>query len=265
MGNSLLYVVQVETEKLRARVEINGFEAFNETNGEARTFQGKANAYIIDGENHLRVSLAPELDEELKPRPATGSFKFAFIVAPHGRAPPPEAVRFQWEWPQREPEIKLEFPVLTPVWEAHFTVPKPEAFGRWAWQDAVDAPIDELERNEIGAVIREVHDAFASRDAQGLQQVLRQKHQELARALDVGFAEIESGFQGYLEELFQDAGGAMKPLVAHALLLRKMAGGRAVLVTTQKGEEPIQGEWNGSPLRFGATVAKIANRWTIVR
>lgn len=265
MPGSLLYVLQVESARVRARVQFNSFEVYFEGSGSRRIVQTKVNPYVIAGENRVRVSLGPELDDEGNPRPRVGAFELMLIVGEHGKDPGPEAVRMRWQWPQVGVDMPLEQAAVTPVWEQAFEVSERDSFGRWAWQDAPADKLTDADLDDITAVVRLMHTAFANRDAAALEMVLRHKHDELSRALDVPLEEIELGFRDYLVDLFKDPDGQMEPFYPEDLLLSPVAGGRVVQVTDLGGDPPIQGTWNGEGFAYRITMSRIDGGWTIIR
>lgn len=265
MAGSLLYVLQIESARVRAKVQFNSFEVYFEATGARRVVQTKVNPYVVPGDNRVRVSLGPELDEEGNPRPRVGMFELTLIVGEHGREPGPEAVRLHWRWPPSDRDMPLENSAVSPVWEQGVTVRERDAFGRWAWEDAPADPLTDSDLDEITAVVRLLHSAFANRDSTGVEMVLRHKHEELARALDVSFGEIEEGFREYTTELFRDPDGKMEPFFPEDLLLQPVAGGRVVQVTDLGGEPPLQGVFNGEGFAFRIAMARVDGGWTIVR
>ncbi|MBL9038160.1 MAG: hypothetical protein JNG84_06570 [Archangium sp.] len=261
----LLHILRIDSKGLRARVEVNGFEIFSEPNAKERLLETKLNHLVVVGENDLVVKLGPPLDDELKPQTPAGHFRILYMVAEHGKAVPPDALRSSWKWPSTEPEVKLELAPLIPAWATAFDVPAAEGYGRWAWQDAPEVELTTAERSAISDLVTEVRETLANRDVAGLRRLVRLKHQELSRALDVPFANVDSEFGRAYGELFQDPTGVMDPVVPISLLLRPVGRGRALHVTTQSGGPPITGTWNKQPFRFGLTVSKINDQWTIVR
>lgn len=265
MASTLLYVLQVDSARLRAKVLINGFEVYTEVTGAQRTLATKVNPYVVEGDNRVTVLLAPALDDEGKPLPRTGHFSLVLLVGEHGREPGPDALRLTWRWPPAEVDMPLERDAFVPAWEGAMSVSPRDAFGRWSWQDAPATALTDADVDEITELVRLLHSAFANRDAEALRFVLQHKHEELARALDVPASEIEDGFREYLTELFADPDGSLDEFFPADLLLQPVQGGRAVQVTDLGGDPPIQGQWNGEGFAFRMTLARVDGAWSIVR
>jgi hypothetical protein len=257
-----LTVLEVLTQGMRARVSLNGAPVFDDYTGARKTLQTKANAYVIEGSNELKVQLALAWDPEERPPDAPQpSFRVRLIVGEHGREPGPEAVKLDYTWDPTTAPIQAA--LLRTVVEHTFT--PPETYGRWLWQDADVVALDDTQRRAIGALVLQIHAAFAARDREWIRAALQVKSSEVARALGVPPEEYSAGFAQYLESLFASDRWALEPIDRDALLYRSHANGRLVSVSDTLDGPPIRGTDGERPFVFPMIVSRLQGQWWVVR
>lgn len=260
---SLLYVLQVETEGLVARVTLNGIDVFVDWEGANRRTQTNVNPYIIEGPNALEVMLTPMTDDEGHPVDSPRAFTAALIRGEHGKIPGPEGRVAGYTW--RESEAPVEPGVLTGVWGRQFTVAPENAFGPWAWQRSpATAPTAE-DAAALVALAGEVHAALSSRDLAALRALTSLRDAEMARALDIPADEFVAEQQGYYAEWFGSPSWAMEPFDPGNLAASPYARGRLVRVTDGYGGPCLHGTDGERAFAFAFAATRVDGQWRIAR
>jgi hypothetical protein len=137
--------------------------------------------------------------------------------------------------------------------------------GRWSWEQAPPYRPSSEDPAEIRVLVEKLWRAVSFLDVDAVVHLTREKTRELAVALGVNAAELESDQAGYLSSLFASPGWMIAPLEQEAIVLEPAAAGRLVDVRTVDGEAPIRG---GDGKRFfiiRPMVAKVKGRWRVVR
>jgi hypothetical protein len=137
--------------------------------------------------------------------------------------------------------------------------------GRWSWEQAPPYQPSSEDPAEIRVLVDRLWRAVSSLDVEAVVRLTREKTRELAVALGVNAAELELDQAGYLSSLFASPGWMIAPLEQEAIVLEPAARGRLVDVRTVDGEAPIRGGDGKRSFIIRPMVAKIEDRWRVVR
>ncbi len=265
--NDLVWGLDVHTEELRSLVLLNGYPAFMPADEEPCIASLKLNPWIVEGTNELRIRLGPARDGERLP--VTASFKADVFRTPHGveRDDDSYLVRFEWN----PDEHKLDKDGMTIVLSHLFEVPSHQAFGRWAWQDAI--PFDPGQRVAIELLVGKCRQALVDRDPDALVALLSLQLAELGQALDVPPDLLEQKLREHLEPFFAADGWEVAPIDYGVVSLVPAADGRIVLVVGRQGMPVLHGiiatddeqEEEPPPFLMELAVSNLDHCWTVVR
>ncbi len=259
----LLYVLQVETEGLVARVAMNGIDVFTDWEGASRRAQTNVNSYVVEGANGLEVMLTPMTDDEGVAIDSPRGFSVTLMRGEHGTIPGPEGRVATYTW--REAEAPVEPGVLTGVWGRQFTVAPEAAFGQWAWQRSPAIAPTAEDAAALIALAGEVHDALSARDLATLRALTSLRDEEMARALDMPTEEFAAEQEGYFAEWFGAPGWAMEPFDPAMLAASPYARGRLVRVTDAYGGPCLHGGDGERAFAFAFAATRVDGAWRIAR
>jgi hypothetical protein len=250
------YVVEIACAHIAAEVTLNGWHAYRATDAEPRTAQVKLNPWLLDGANPFEIAIGSLGDEAPPPQ---ARFHARVYKTKHGQQTQFDDMLLFYKWlPTVSP---IDPPGLRPVFRHTFHLRK--AYGPFAWQSA--RVFDNRDRGDVEALVQQFHDAVAAKDEATILAMLRIKHEEMGRALDIPDQEMVDDQRKMLEFFFQEDPVQMKPLDRGRLRLASTAGGRLVDVWAEDGSMPVEGTFGDKPFEFALSLANLSGRWTIVR
>ncbi|MBW2525795.1 MAG: hypothetical protein JRI23_16545 [Deltaproteobacteria bacterium] len=255
-AKSHAYVVEIACAHIAAEVTLNGWHAYRATDAEPRTAQTKLNPWLLEGANPFEIAIGPLGDDPLPPE---ARFHARVYKTKHGQLTKFDDMLLFYKWlPTVSP---VEPPGLTPVFRHTFQVR--QAYGAFAWQSA--RVFDNRDRDDIEALVQRFHDAVATKDEATILDMLKLKHEEMGRALDIPGDEMIQDQRNFLQLYFPESPVQMKPLARGRMRLQSTAGGRLVDVWAEDGSAPVEGSFGDMPFEFELSVANLGGQWTIVR
>ena len=258
MAHKLIWGAALEITGIAGEIWLNGVRLYRASATSRRLYQTKLNPWVVEGDNHLRVTLGT-LDGG--PVPDGGAATFAAFVVEHGTVLTASDYLVTRSFPAKDVEL-AEHGISTFL-EWPFRVPPARAFGRWAWEDAAAyAPSD---RGDVLAIVEQLHRALAARDADRASTLVAVKMEELGRALGVPAAELVRDQREHWLRLFAADDYAVDGLSLGALVLEAQADGRLVTVTAADGRAPLRGGAADDTLALDVALARVAGQWVIVR
>jgi hypothetical protein len=247
----VVYALEVQCSGLAVDVAVNDWRVFREPLGAKRFTQKKLNPWLADGPNVLEVRAALAAGESY--------LKVALIRVEGDDLPGDDAFVVKYE--HKPGEQPLEEKPLVVLKE---TVDLGPVHGAWAWQTAT--PYSDGERPAVEAFMRELHGALATKNAKGFIEYNRVKIEEMARALNVPPAELDSDMNEWLADLFRHDDWAMDPFDPQRLLIEPEASRRVVVVTRETGGPPLTGRGGSDELEIPSfALSRLPQGWAVVR
>ncbi len=262
----MIYALEAAIRGLFGEVLVNGVSVFRHTGRTSRSKATKINGWVVTGTNTVEVRLSAPWTTPTPPQgDASPMFQTRLIGAPHGAIPDSGATLVDFTWSAEESPLPPLVP--TEVMSADFTA---NGYGPWAWEGAVNAPLGDADRAEAIEFLGEIAAALRLRDAFVVAGFFQLKHEELARALDVPFEDLEAGHRSLLQRWFADPAWTMEPPNGAAVVLREGAGGRVFEALGPTGGPALEGRTGASAGTVGAIpiplfLARVGDAWTVVR
>lgn len=144
------------------------------------------------------------------------------------------------------------------------------SFGPWAWEKAPILELDDATMNEAKSVVREMHGALFSGDAQKVLNLIRLRWEEMDRAYPGrDDAADQRNHAAWIAELGQDPRSNV-PLEPENHAFRLIAGGRMIecidedfFASIRIAQEVEPNRWAAAP--YSISLARVGQRLTIVR
>lgn len=187
-----------------------------------------------------------------------------FVQDPDSEEPRPGKVLARLRWPINGVEEAYPYRHDEPVVEA---IPDPPPCR--LWQEAAPLPDPgEPDRTVILALIERLRAAFVARKPEDALALLSYRYEDEARAENRPAERVRDAVLSQYRWMLGQKGEIVShPLAAEEARLRKVAGGKVLLVDRRDGGDAVTLESPESELGFGIPVfvAKIGRAWTIVR
>lgn len=248
----MLFLLKTLGGGVKARVMINGIQAFRMVPGPTKSSKTELNASIVEGTNDVSLYLGPAKDFT-----KDANLDIKIVRSDGGKETKLAAWRFDAGKTKLQPQVPAK------VWREEFKVDK--AFGRWSWEDAPKDPPKDKDQQAIVTVVAELHKALAAKDAKATINLLDTKIEELSRAHGVAAAQMRDDQKSFLDSVFGAADWSVEPFQAGGLTLVPAADGRLLAVTDPVGKPPIKATAGKQPILFQLTVSRIGKDWRIVR
>lgn len=255
-AKSHAYVLELNCAGIAAEITLNGWHAYRATDAEPRTAQVKLNPWLLEGANPIEIALG-SLDGE--PLPAAARFVARIYKTEHGEQTKFDDVLLWYRWDREASPI--EPGGLTRVFGHTLRVRR--AYGPFGWQAA--RVFDNRDRPDVEALVHRFHAAIGAKDEGAILAMLRTKHEEMGRALDIPLQGMIDHQRTLLSLYFQEDPVRLRPLDHGRMRLDSTAGGRLVDVWAADGTMPVQGSFGAMPFEFSLCVANLGGQWTIVR
>lgn len=251
-----------------ARVELNGiFLAQNDfSTPESRSM--RINSWVVDGVNNLQVrlvavKLAPALEapEVVAPAPVTGKFQIKLRRVLADQPSEDEEILADYTWSPTEQPLVGRTPIMAFSKEIKLASPF-----TWLWTTATR--VSELspgDRRDISTLIQELHHALTAKAIPDLLRLQSIQVQEQAVAMGEDGQKMLDKYAAFLQERMGQEDWQVVPIDWDQLRPVRMASGRVYRVDGVHGEPPITTSAGGSIFAIQPYIAKIEQRWLIVR
>lgn len=271
------HVLEVHVEGARAEAWLNDlpFALRGDGEGLGRYVAGPVNHLLVDGANELSLVLEPLAP----PSSATGlaGARRARRVLEEARASA-RLVRYQEGMVVGDARGKL---LAELAWESpddggarswpqavgcSFDLGK--VVGRWAWEGAPRAPLDDAAQGELEALLGELADALEHGDADAFLALVRPRTADLARAYGRSLANKEAELRRLVVDEAASPHRGVLPLEPAAWDLRPIGRGRLLDCVRKDGQAILRGPPR-PPEGFSSTyevrVARLDGAWQVVR
>ena len=188
----------------------------------------KLNPYVLaDEPNEVSLEVAPpDGQPSHEPSAALG---VRVLEGAEGGTSADARVVFEQLWSQRDaPAVG---PLFMSVLSAE--IKTSVSYGRWAWQDAT--PFTPADRSDIEALVKRIHSGFSSGNYSALAALTKVRDEEMARGMDLSYAELEGHSRGTSANWFGADDYQVAPLDLSVMQLQPRAAGRLVEVTDERG------------------------------
>lgn len=253
-----------------ARVELNGiFLAQNDFSTPERRAL-RINSWVVDGVNTLQVRLvaahpppvlaAPGV-EAVAPSPVTGTFELKLRRVLAEQAPEDEQILADYTWSPAAQPLVGRTPIM--AFSKEIKLASPFA---WLWTTATR--VSELsagDKRDISALIQELHNALTAKAIPDLLRLQSIQVQEQAVAIGEDGQQMLDKYAEFLQERMAQEDWQVMPIDWEQLRPVRMASGRVYRVDGAHGEPPIVTNAGGSVFALQPYIAKIEQRWLIVR
>jgi hypothetical protein len=257
---SLRPMVQLEANLLRYCLRINGMTAFQVHDPWARALESPITPWLVEGQNHIAVSLAPVPSPP--PSSSPGDEKPAFRIALHAPeteiSPRPRSKSLLAEYQYSENESNVYGISFSTVFRHTFHV---STRFPWAYQKA--APYDANDKPAVEDVVRGLHAAMLNKNMAALKQLLAVRFTEEALGSEVPRDDVEGAFFESLGDMWVEDDWKVEPL--STLAIDTSAGGRLVHVGGMNGEPAITCRAGKLVLGVSPTLSSIEGKYAIVR
>ncbi len=262
----IIWGIDVQCQELRSLALLNGYPVVMPVDAGEHIMSAKLNPFIIEGPNELRIRLGRA--EDGASLAATARYQADLFRTPHGVMRDDSSYLVRYEWDREEQELAEDG--MTDVLTHRFEASPADAFGRWAWQDAL--PFDPGQRVAIELLVGRCREALVERDPDKLLALLSLQLAETAHALGVRADELEQDLRDHLEPFFAADGWEVAPIDYGIVSLIPSTDGKLVLVMGHRGAPILQGQIvlddESDPLppfMMELCVSNLDGTWTVVR
>lgn len=249
------FAIELESAGLLCELRLNDVRIDRDLTAVPRMREVRVNHWIVPGENVLELWLGTPRGPADETAVEVEWFRWE---DGESRTAARREAGYRWARELRLPEGELRR-----AWDA--ALPLGNAFGRWAWQDAEPADLDEADRAAIVGALEGLRAALEAGDVPAVRSRLALQNEEMARAHGLDPAARDASQRQYLAACLGAPRRRIEPLDAGSLVFTPHAHGRLVSVTDRFGLPPVRGSAGSATFDLPSTFSKIGGAWTVVR
>jgi hypothetical protein len=251
------------------RLSVNGVLLLEEMYGKPRTFNTRLNQWLTKGKNVLLLEVKKP---KLPPAPEESDDKDE--DRPKKKEPPePElSVRVRdWSGDVKYDEAPILLEVIwdpdkIPGREEH-DIPIENRLAPWLWEKASIVGLTADDRKAVLDVVENLHAALDRKDISEVQRLLKAKTEEMARSVNLDFAQRMGDQAAFFQQLFGDSAWGLEPFSRKDAVIEVTGQNRLVRVTDKEGFSPIRSVPDEEDIRFSIPLylTRVSGSWIIIR